>query len=242
MSSEQSPILKSFKLLFMKYIRKNLKNEPEQLRVYRMTTPNATYKGYGDTDSKLKTALLGEQGYLCAYCMKSIAEFNTTVEHFESQELNPKLQLKFSNMLAVCDGSTISYPEKEALHHCDKTKPPLGKMNGQVKLNKLDPRSVASQHLVTYTFGGEILSVNSDTEVEHDLNRVLNLNNKALITSRRIALDLALDKMKKEKPVQEWNRTFFQKHLDEWQTPTDLKYCRFCMIAVWFLTRQINKI
>ena len=226
----------------MKYIKKNLRNEPKQLRVYRTTTPNATYKGYGDSDSKLKTALLEEQGYLCAYCMKNIAEFSTTVEHFESQELKPKLQLKFSNMLAVCDGSTISYPEKEALHHCDKTKPPLGKMNGQVKLNKLDPRSVASEHLVTYTSGGEILSVNSDAKVEHDLNWVLNLNNKALMTSRKVVLDIALDKMKKEKPVQEWNRTFFQKHLDEWQTPTDSKYRRFCMIAVWFLTRQINKI
>ena len=62
------------------------------------------------------------------------------------------------------------------------------------------------------------------------------------MTSRKVVLDIALDKMKKEKPVQEWNRTFFQKHLDEWQTPTDSKYRRFCMIAVWFLTRQINKI
>ena len=55
----------------MKYIQKNIKNEPDTLKAYR-STPNATYTGFADTRQLLKTALCKEQGYICCYCMRRI--------------------------------------------------------------------------------------------------------------------------------------------------------------------------
>ena len=238
----------------MKHIRKNSQNEPNALRRFRIETPHPTYKGYGDNDTvigekqPLKKALLKEQGYLCAYCMGRISlDLNkdnkpqTEVEHFESQELRPDLSVVYRNMLGVCNGASITYPEQERLHHCDKTKGREGKMNGQVQLKKLDPRSANCEKRVKYDLMGKIIAVNNDALVEHDLNKVLNLNNKALQNARKIVLDNAKNKMIKEKPTQHWDKAFLQKHLEEWRTMENAHFRRYCMIVVWFLKELMNK-
>src|SRR5690606_4757453 len=129
----------------MKYIPKDIKNEPTELRNYRISTPNATYKGYIDTikdDNKerypLREALLKEQGYICAYCMGyiSILERNENgkpkieVEHFKPQSKYPNLDLRYENLLGVCNGLSFTYPDNDAVHHCDKTNGVNGKIQG----------------------------------------------------------------------------------------------------------------
>ncbi len=238
----------------MKHIFKNIQNEPNALRRFRIDTPYPTYRGYGDNDTvtgekhPLKKALLKEQGYLCAYCMGRIGldlnEANKPkieVEHFESQELSPLLSVLYQNMLGVCNGLSVTYPEKEHVHHCDKTKGNEGKMNGQVQLKKLDPRSATCEKFVKYDLTGKILAFNDDTLIDHDLNKVLNLNNKALQNARRTVLDTAKNKMIKEKPSQQWDKAFLQKHLDAWQTLEDAHFRRYCMIVVWFLQELMKK-
>jgi hypothetical protein len=87
----------------MKYIVKDIRNEPNALRKYRNETPNAHYKGYTDKDIEtdeahpLKKALLKEQGHICAYCMGPISlQLNEQhkpkieVEHFEPQDSTPE--------------------------------------------------------------------------------------------------------------------------------------------------------
>lgn len=238
----------------MKYIVKNIQNEPNALRRFRNETPNPSYAAFTDNDpisgeeKPLKNTLLKEQGFLCAYCMGRISlELNEQnkpkieVEHFDSQELKPEWSVKYHNLLGVCNGASVTYPEKEQMHHCDKTKGEQGKMNGKVTLQKLDPRSKDCEKLIKYDLTGKILAVNADSLVNDDLNKVLNLNNKALLTARKAVLDTAKNKMIKEKPVQQWNKAFLQKHIDEWLSLKEGRFPRYCMIAVWFLQELMNK-
>lgn len=238
----------------MKYIKKNLQAEPNALRKYRSKTSNAHYSGYIDKDIDtgevypLKKALLDEQGYICAYCMKRITlvlnqqnKPQVEVEHFLPQKLNPELDLVYQNMLGVCNGLSQGYPEKCHLHHCDKTNGEAGKINGHIKLKKLDPRSSSCEQLLYYNLEGEVLAVRNDEDVTHDLEKVLNLNNKALKNARKDIIDKARDKMKQEKPFQQWNKIFLEKHLTEWQSMAEGKFRPYCMAAVWFIETLLKK-
>ncbi|MDZ7933942.1 MAG: retron system putative HNH endonuclease [Emticicia sp.] len=239
----------------MKYIDKQIKNEPQALRNFRNNTPNANYKGYTDKDIEtsethpLKNALLKEQGYLCAYCMGKISltlnENNKPkieVEHFKPQETHSKLDLSYMNMLGVCNGLSITHPEKEEMHHCDKTKGEYGKMNGKVELKKLNPCDKTCETLITYKADGEILAVNEDIDVKYDLENVLNLNNQALKDARKAIVDNARKNLMKEKPTQQWNKVFLQKHLDFWLSINERgEYKSYCMIAVWFIKTLLSK-
>ena len=94
----------------MKFIPKELKNEPSCLRDYR-NTEGAKYQSI----SGLNEALLIQQGHICAYCLRRISvvfkRYSETsylpqvgVEHIESQESYPDKQLDYRNLVAVCNG------------------------------------------------------------------------------------------------------------------------------------------
>jgi uncharacterized protein (TIGR02646 family) len=238
----------------MKYIEKRPRNEPQALRNFRNNTPNASYGGYIDKDIEtnevhpLKKALLMEQGYLCAYCMGRISlDLNTNhkpkveVEHFKSQELFSNLNLSYKNMIGVCNGLSVTYPEKTDVHHCDKTGGIEGKIRGQVELKKLNPCDKNCERLITYKADGKILAVNNNIDVTDDLEKVLNLNNKALKNARKVVVDNAKEKLINEKSVGQWNKAFLQRHLDFWKSMNTGEYKRYCMIAVWFIETLLSK-
>lgn len=231
----------------MKHVsQKTGKNEPDDFRAYRETTEGARYNGGNFSVPQLKERLLEEQGWICAYCMGKIATVEDAhVEHYCPQKACPDKDLDYMNLLAVCDGLTASYPGKEAFHHCDKTKGKEGKMNGDVKLSVLDPRSPDCETMLTYDLNGNILSVDEDQQVEHDLEKVLNLNNKALIQRRKSTLDRALELMKQEQPVGQWSKTFLEKHKEAWQHLHSRKeresYRPYCMMATWFIEKLLAK-
>ncbi len=238
----------------MKHIKKNIANEPESLREYRENTPNAKYEGGNFNAKDLKKALLDEQGYICAYCMSEISlqlnEYHKPkieVEHFKPQETYPALDLHYNNMLAVCNGLSETYPENVKVHHCDKTQGENGKINGKVELRRLNPLTkVDSEDLLCYDLNGIIKSKTNLADVEFDLNEVLNLNNKVLVKNRKTILDVVQNELKKDKPLQEWNKAFFDKHLQIWQTRmmsidhegnTIYKFRKYCMVAIWFINQ-----
>ena len=231
----------------MKYIfQKTTKNEPDDFRIYRETTEGARYNGGNFSVPQLKEQLLEEQGWICAYCMGKIASVDDAhVEHYCPQKACPEQDLEYMNLLAVCDGLTESYPEKESFHHCDKTKGKEGKMSGDVKLSAIDPRSADCEKELTYNLNGEILSKNSDTQVEHDLNTVLNLNNKALLLRRKSTMDRALELMKKEQPIGQWRRAYLEKHKEAWLMRYAQKgkeaYRAYCMAGVWVIEKLLAK-
>jgi hypothetical protein len=96
----------------MKFIAKNLRNEPKTLIEYR-ATPSSSYSGFGDTDKLLKVALCKEQGYICCYCMRAIDENTMSIEHYITQNRHPNSplsekehqgnDLKYGNMLGSCN-------------------------------------------------------------------------------------------------------------------------------------------
>lgn len=239
----------------MKYIKKEIKNEPKVLRDYKNSTPSATYDGFIDKDFRtgdrhpLKKALLEEQGYLCAYCMGRISlglndksKPKIEVEHFKPQGKHPELDLDYMNMLGVCNGLSVTYPEKEDVHHCDKTGGGKGKMNGLINLRKLNPHDKSCEKLITYTANGEILAANGDLDIIADLEEVLNLNNKVLRNARKAVIDNARRLLVKEKPTQNWSKKFLKRHLDLWKSKNKKgEYRRYCMIAIWFIEKLLSK-
>jgi len=126
----------------MKYIEKSNKNEPDSLKIYRETTPNKSYSGYG-SPNELKRALLKEQGGICAYCMSRInLKINVNnkpqieVEHIKSQKNYPEKSLDYENLVGVCNGNL------GGIEHCDKSK----KYN---ELKKIFPTEKKCENLIT---------------------------------------------------------------------------------------------
>ena len=230
----------------MKYIKKDIKNEPETLRKYRETTPNASYNGFVDTDKLLKKALLKEQGYICAYCMKRIRlDLNEhfkpkiEVEHYKSQENFPDKDLNYKNMLGVCNGNF------GGIKHCDKSRDYI--KNGEthsLELKRVNPlQKKNSENLITYTLKGKIKSKSNNIDVEHDINEILNLNNKKLIKNRKQVLQTAKDVFEKNNPQKkdkQWTIRMFNKEIDKYKTMQDGKYQPFCQFIIWHF-EQLKK-
>lgn len=91
----------------MLYIRKD--SEPEWLKKFRKTHPSAEYssKAFDEYKAALKSQLLKEQKYLCAYCCGRIDMKHSHNEHIEPQ--NPgrytsRRSLDYTNIVASCMG------------------------------------------------------------------------------------------------------------------------------------------
>jgi len=215
----------------MKYIQKNI--EPSTLKKYRETTQNASYKGFVDTNQALKKALLKEQGYICAYCMKRISlkknkfkKPSIEVEHFLSQKERADLNLDYQNMLGVCNGFLFG------VAHCDKSK-------AEVLLKKLNPLKPAIEKLVTYSSDGQIQSVTNNTAVRNDLEQLLKLNNQHLVDARTNTIDHARELLKKKYPIGTWTKALIDKEIVFWKSKDENgRFRPFCQIAIWFWEQQ----
>lgn len=176
----------------MIYIQKM--SEPESLRKYR-NTPGADFDSMEKTE--LRSNLLKEQGYLCAYCMKRIRESrDIKIEHYVAR--NAENQLLYDNLLAVCTGNETLPDERGKVDPkrftCDSKK--------KNQVLHIDPQNRADMETIYYDNQGKIYSSNS--EYQEDLDKILNLNdiNGYLIANRKAALKPLLSKLKSLKPGQ----------------------------------------
>ncbi len=195
-------------------IRKN--NEPVSLTHFRASGG----KKFDDLDAKtksdLRTSLLEEQGYLCAYCMKRIGRDkdeeglykDVKIEHIIPRSETAKsadtemLELDYSNLVAVCTGST------NGELHCDTSKG-----NSIISLH---PCNRAVEESISYGLkDGEIRSNNELWNKDIKDKAKLNLNHPTLKLNRAAAIKglvMTLEKTKK------WNRTGLERwmhRLDE---------------------------
>jgi len=98
-------------------IRINKGQEPNEWLQYRLT-PGAKYEAIPE----LSGALLLEQGYICAYCMRRIpvkdknSSETSRIDHIKCREHYPELELDYNNMIICCPGSIDSN------FHCDRKK------------------------------------------------------------------------------------------------------------------------
>ena len=176
----------------------------------------------------LRDQLLIEQGYICAFCMRTIPAIDQNVnekskiEHLKSRKDRPDLQLDFNNMVICCPGNTDNNP------HCDKLK------DGNSV--SFDPFGSALQNSISYNSkNGEIISSNPIWNDE--FKRLLNLNHNRIKVNRVIALNGVIEEIFKK------GKTSFDlnKKLREWkELNKDGKLKPYCGIVIWYLQKKLR--
>jgi uncharacterized protein (TIGR02646 family) len=159
----------------MRTIQKGV--EPTTLTQHRKQ-PHADYDNYPDKET-LRNALVAEQRGLCCYCqsrIRSSPEY-MKIEHWQCQEAHPDRQLDFSNLHGACLGGE-GKPYRE--QHCDTRKG-----NDVLYLKVCDPTRPI-EHKIHFMGDGRISS--DDPAIEHDINKVLNLNIARLVNNRKAVL------------------------------------------------------
>ena len=206
-------------------MRKILKQlEPREWTKHRLT-PGAKYEAVPE----LRKALLEEQGYLCAYCMRRIpirdtnSNESTRIDHILSRTKHPELQLNYSNMVVCCPGAQSSD------FHCDKQK---GENDITINLFEdhfFDTLSYSSKD-------GRIKS--SDAESDRQINELLNLNHALLKRNRLETLRgviLMLNRI-------EWTSSNIRHQIEIWnQKDQQGHYKPYNSIVVWFLKKKMEQ-
>jgi uncharacterized protein (TIGR02646 family) len=221
----------------MKYIQKS--KTPKEL-IEHQATPDSTYTSL--RKEAIKTALLVEQGDICAYCMQRISKdwdseikkAKNEIEHFKSQDEYPKLALNYQNMLGVCNGNTGSQGH---LLHCDKSKKEKG-----ISISPLEKRC---EIVIHFRKNGKIYS--DDIEVEKDVNETLNLNEENLKKNRELAIHQAFQNIKrahskKSRTSSKWNIAAIEKEKQEWSKRRNGRFRAYCQAVIYVLNKKINQL
>lgn len=202
--------------------------EPHELTEYKKQK-NAYYDGC--PKDAIRKALLEEQGYLCAYCMRRIHESNMKIEHWEAQSTTSEAnKLNYRNMLGVCMGD---WDGKGGVS-CD-----AHRGNTPLTVNPLRLSSI--QKLSYHEHTGEIYS--ADLEINKDLDKTLNLNVQRLKENRKSALIACKNTLIRKKKQGTWNRALIQEQIDKYSRTN--KYGKkeiYAGIVLWYLQKRIGKV
>lgn len=211
-------------------MRQIIKNkEPIELTTYKKIK-DAEYDGPNFTPVKaiVRSSLLNEQGFLCAYCMRRINFETMKIEHWACQQKHPNHQLDYANLLACCLGHEGCSPHEQT---CDTLK-------GSCEL-KFSPAN--SHHrindIIRYDFLGEISS--TDDSFNMQINKVLNLNKSRLKLNRREALKVIQAKLaekigsRKSAEIQKLINIYNQKNIQG-------KFFEYYGIIIYYLQKKFN--
>ena len=215
----------------MKWIDKKAANEPQTLRDYRQTTPNASYKGFTDADKLLKKALCSEQGSICCYCMRRISIDKLSVEHYITQtrhENSPfsesehrENELLYQNMLAPCN---------------DKSRNCSGIRGNNLLI--INPLQQKIERHFGYKNNGEIYALNENTAFENDI-KTLDLNKKGqnswLVQNRAAVVERARERLHND-----FSKQNIQKEIAYWQRLENGEYKEFCQVALFYLNKKLR--
>jgi uncharacterized protein (TIGR02646 family) len=203
--------------------------EPQAWINYRRT-PGVAYQALPE----LRQALLEEQGYICAYCMRRIPVRDrlqarnddigetSRIEHIHSRERYTERALDYTNMVICCPGMI------DGTAHCDRSK-----ANQDISFTPLEAHIQSS---ITYgTKDGEIKSDNRAWNGE--INIALARNNPLLKRNRVQVLAGIRAVLEKKK----WKKTELEKRLEEWQGFKDGKKKPYCGIVIWYLEKKIRQ-
>jgi uncharacterized protein (TIGR02646 family) len=221
----------------MKYIEKNLTNEPFSLKEQR-STPGSTFDDLNKKD--IRDALLSEQGFLCAYCNQRISNEldrigrpKTKIEHYSPQSEDERMRMNYLNMIGVCQGNQGS-PKKN--QHCDSSRG-----NQNLTINPMNPDC---EELIKYDTTGHIYSENDI--INDDLNIVLNLNHEKLLSWRKEVVKLANLRMisrYRKRDNQTWKKSDLEAEIKFWKARSSSnKFSPFCMAAVYYLKKKLARL
>lgn len=133
--------------------------------------------------SEIRDALLAEQHYLCAYCMKRIRnnkdgneEVHMTIEHWFPLSQDKERALDYNNFLGVCKGGTDTAGPRNRILCCDASKADEAELI-------VNPLNKAMMQYIAYKRDGTIYCLPTDSldikKIERDLNEILQLNGKS---------------------------------------------------------------
>ncbi len=178
----------------------------------------------------IRSSLLREQGYLCAYCMRRITKDHMKIEHwYPESKLDEVGRMEYANMLGCCEG------HKEGCSHegdtCDTHK-------GDTQITETP---VKEDHIakIRYKSGtGEIYS--DDPVIDYDLNVTLNLNceEQYLKENRKEVLDALKSHIRRKGSL---SRAEWEKYLKLYDS-VDAKNQRkeYAGIATWYINRKLR--
>lgn len=208
------------------------KNKESKEWIEYRTTPGVDYKAIPE----LVDALLKEQGYLCAYCMRrvpckdKIAKEDHRVEHILSREFHADKKLDYSNMVICCPGH-IGGDD-----HCDRNK-----QSQDVSFSLFDDSFIST---LSYKTDGEIVSTNVQYNME--INKVLNLNTPLLKENRKSTWEGVKQSLIKNQGNKPWSKPALEKCLGKYRSMRNfdgkLKYIPYCGIVIYFLEKKIRQI
>lgn len=217
----------------MKKITKN--SEPISLTEYK--NKGGSFEDLPKDD--LRSSLLEEQGFICCYCMRRIPEAKKSpsckIEHFKCKSNYKELELIYSNILISCSGGE-GYPKN--LQTCDTYK-------GDTELS-INPSSNSHniEELIKYTSYGQIYS--DDTNLNNELNEVLNLNNQSLLKQRQEIYLQIQQRIKNEgakRLDKDLRKGFLLKEKSRLLNRSqENKFIPFLMIGVYLLNKKLRKL
>lgn len=212
----------------MKQIVKN--KEPRSLTTYRESISKsdlATLEKFDTAPSNVKDnlrdKLLEEQGFICCYCMNRIAFRNSKIEHFKPRSIFRIEQLDYSNLFVACLGGQGKSPNNQT---CD-TKKGNGILENIYLLENIEK-------YIEYKKDGFIFSENSD--IDEELNEILNLNHKILQKNRKKALEELRTNLK------DWKISTLKSNLNKYKNKNSKgKYRPYCEMIVYFLNKKLKQ-
>lgn len=213
----------------MIHIKKS--SPPNKFQEFKQQNPQAHFDDMPpDIKSTLRQSLLEEQGYLCAYCMSKIRD-KVKIEHYKPR--NPKNEMEYSNLLAVCMGNSAGNQREH--QHCDTKK-------GNKCLN-INPQNVDHIKQIYYRSDGTIYAKDND-DFNDDLNSTLNLNDDYgyLKVNRKRALDELKKKILSNFGDKVASRAFAEKLLQTYRHKNQSgERTPYCGILIDYLTRHLKK-
>lgn len=210
--------------------------EPQEWKAYR-ETPGVRYQPI----PSLVDALLEEQGFICAYCERSIphqdapGEEDHRIDHLSTQKKarqeGDDSDLDYGNMVICCPGNIAN---NRAFYHCDKYK-------GHKDLT-ISPLSAAMMSTIRFTPTGRIKSI--DSQLDGELNEGgLNLNNDFLVQHRQEAWATVAGKLTEigwtKKHVTAMLAKWENRHTIKYKDHDHFAYYPFCSMICFMLRKKL---
>jgi uncharacterized protein (TIGR02646 family) len=202
------------------------KTEPTSLTQHRCNT-NTDYDNYAEKDD-LRASRVSEQRGICCYCMKRIRPDSTNmkIEHWQSQDRYPQRQLEYNNLLGACPGGEGQNKDKQ---HCDTKKG-----NRDLTFNPANP-SHNVEGKIRFLGDGTVKS--DDTQFDTEIKEVLNLNEGALVRTRKGVLEAFRKGLIQKQP----SDADIRKELSKWNGDNGGELEPFCQVVVYYLRKKIDK-
>lgn len=197
--------------------------EPNSWLLHRRT-PGASYEATPD----LRLSLLKDQGFICAYCMRRIEDdaAKTRIEHLKPQALlsSEAERMDYSNLVICCSGDLEG--TRHDCTHCDRHKG-----NEEISFSPLSNYAVST---IRYKSDGTIES--SDSSINDDINKVLNLNIPILKRNRKRVKDGLVCLLGKK----EWKKADLEKLLVKYSSKDkDGKFIEYCGVVIKYLQKKL---